>query len=160
MTQGDAFASLLLGWGTSGQLRIKPPVADKSKETGFYIQDDWRVNSKLTVNIGLRYEWSTPYTERYNRSTFADFTDSTGVTVPGLGTLKGVTLFPTAGNRTIPIDRNNFAPRLGVAYSWDPKTVIRAGGGMYYGANMQTNFQYTGPAYFKNASLTSPKTIT
>ena len=85
VTQGDSFASLLLGWGTSGQLRIKPPVADKSKETGFYIQDDWKVNSKLTLNIGLRYEWSTPYTERYNRSTFADFTDSTGVTVPGLG---------------------------------------------------------------------------
>ena len=151
VTQGDSFASLLMGWGTSGQLRIKPPVADKSKETGFYVQDDWRISPKLTLNIGLRYEWSTPYTERYNRSTFADFTDSTGVTVPGLGNLKGITLFPTSGNRTIPIDRNNLAPRLGVAYSWNQKTVIRAGGGMYYGANMQTNFQYTGPAYFKNA---------
>ncbi|HXI38393.1 MAG TPA: TonB-dependent receptor [Bryobacteraceae bacterium] len=151
VTQGDSFASLLLGWGTSGELRIKPPVADKSKETGFYIQDDWKVNSKLTVNIGLRYEWSTPYTERYNRSTFADFTDSSGTTVPGLGEIKGVTLFPVSGRRTLPIDRNNFAPRLGVAYSWDSKTVIRAGAGVYYGANMQTNFQYTGPAYFKNA---------
>jgi hypothetical protein len=151
ITQGDSFASLLLGWGTSGQLRIKPPVADKSKETGFYVQDDWKVNSKLTVNIGLRYEWSTPYTERYNRSTFADFTDSSGMTVPGLGDIKGVTLFPVSGRRTLPIDRNNFAPRLGVAYSWDSKTVIRAGAGVYYGANMQTNFQYTGPAYFKNA---------
>jgi hypothetical protein len=150
-TQGDSFASMLLGWGTDGQLRIKPPVADKSKETGFYVQDDWKVNSKLTVNIGLRYEWSTPYTERFNRSTFADFTDSSGVTVPGLGEVKGVTLFPVPGRRTLPIDRNNFAPRLGVAYSWDSKTVIRAGAGVYYGANMQTNFQYTGPAYFKNA---------
>ncbi len=151
VTQGDSFASLLMGWGTSGQLRIKPPVADKSKETGFYIQDDWRVSSKLTVNIGLRYEWSTPYTERYNRSTFADFSDSTGVTVPGLGLIKGTTLFPVSGNRTIPIDRNNLAPRLGLAYSWNQKTVIRAGAGIYYGADMQTNFQYTGPAYFKNA---------
>jgi hypothetical protein len=151
ITQGDSFASLLLGWGTSGELRIKPAVADKSKETGFYIQDDWKVNSKLTLNIGLRYEWSTPYTERYDRSTFADFTDSTGMTLPGLGELKGVTLFPVSGRRTLPIDRNNFAPRLGLAYSWDSKTVIRAGAGLYYGANMQTNFQYTGPAYFKNA---------
>jgi len=150
-TQGDAFASLLLGWGTDGQLRIKPPVADKSKETGFYIQDDWKVNPKLTVNIGLRYEWSTPYTERFNRSTFADFSTSAGVTVPGLGPLKGVTLFPVDGRRTLPIDRNNFGPRLGLAYSWDSKTVIRAGGGVYYGADMQTNFQYTGPAYSKNA---------
>ena len=150
-TQGDSFASMLLGWGTSGELRIKPAVADKSKETGFYVQDDWKVSSKLTLNIGLRYEWSTPYTERFNRSTFADFTDSTGVTVPGLGTLKGITMFPTSGNRTLPIDRNNFAPRLGLAYSWDSKTVIRGGAGIYYGANMQTNFQYTGPANFKNA---------
>jgi hypothetical protein len=151
VTQGDSFASLLLGWGTSGELRIKPPVADKSKETGFYVQDDWKVTSKLTLNIGLRYEWSTPYTERYNRSTFADFTDSAGVTVPGVGDIRGKTLFPVAGRRTLPIDRNNFAPRLGLAYSWDSKTVIRAGAGVYYGANMQTNFQYTGPAYFKNA---------
>jgi hypothetical protein len=151
VTQGDSFASLLLGWGTSGQLRIKPPVADKSKETGFYVQDDWKVNSKLTVNVGVRYEWSTPYTERYNRSTFADFSGNTGVTVPGLGDLKGITLFPIPGRRTLPIDRNNVAPRLGFAYSWDSKTVLRAGAGVYYGANMQTNFQYTGPAYFKNA---------
>ena len=151
ITQGDSFASMLLGWGTSGELRIKPPVADKSKETGFYVQDDWKVNSKLTVNIGLRYEWSTPYTERYNRSTFADFKDSTGITVPGLGELNGITLYPKSGRRTLPIDRNNFAPRVGFAYSWDSKTVIRAGAGVYYGADMQTNFQYTGPAYFKNA---------
>ena len=81
----------------TGQLNLKPPVADKSKETGFYIQDDWKVNSKLTVNLGLRYEWSTPYTERYNRSTFSDFTGSSGMTVPGLGALNGITLFPDSG---------------------------------------------------------------
>jgi len=155
VTEGDAFASLLLGYGddSTGPLNLKPPVANKSKETGFYIQDDWKVNSKLTLNIGLRYEWSTPYTERYNRSTFSDFTDSTGVTVPGLGELNGITIFPTSGNRTVPIDRNNFGPRLGVAYSWDSKTVIRAGAGLYYGANIATNFQYPGPAFFKGAPI-------
>src|SRR5579863_9625646 len=137
VTQGDSFSSLLLGWGDAngGFLQSTPPVADKSKETGFYIQDDWKVNSKLTVNVGLRYEWSTPYTERYNRMSFADPTGSTGITVPGLGPLNGITLFPTPGNRTIPIDRNNLGPRLGFAYSWDSKTVIRAGGGVYYGTN-------------------------
>ena len=149
-TQGDAFASLLLGWGSAnGQsfLQEIPPVADKSKETGFYVQDDWKVNSKLTVNLGLRYEWSTPYSERYNRSTFSDFTGDSGVTVPGLGDLKGITLFPVSGRRNIPVDRNNFAPRLGVAYSWDSKTVIRAGAGIYYGGSIATNFQYPGPAF-------------
>ena len=68
-----------------------------------------------------------------------------------MGAIKGITLYPTDGRRTLPIDRNNFAPRLGLAYSWDSKTVIRAGAGIYYGANMQTNFQYTGPPYSKNA---------
>ena len=155
VTQGDGFASLLLGYGdnSTGPLNLKPPVADKSKETAFYIQDDWKVNSKLTLNLGLRYEWSTSYTERYNRSSFSDFTDSSGVTVPGLGELNGITVFPTAGHRTVPVDRNNFAPRLGLAYSWDSKTVIRAGAGIYYGANIATNFQYPGPAYTKSAPI-------
>ncbi len=155
VTEGDAFASLLLGYGnnSTGPLNIKPPVADKSKETGFYFQDDWKVNSKLTLNLGVRYEWSTPYTERYNRSTFSDFRTPTGVTVPGLGALNGITVFPTSGMRTVPSDRNNFAPRLGMAYSHDAKTVIRAGAGIYYGANIATNFQYPGPAYYKSAPI-------
>jgi hypothetical protein len=147
VTEGDSFASLMLGYGSNGFLQELPPIADKSKETGFYVQDDWRVNSKLTLNLGLRYEWSTPYSERYNRSTFSDFTDSSGITVPGLGDLRGITLFPTSGNRNIGVDRNNFAPRLGAAYSWDSKTVIRAGAGVYYGMNIATNFQYAGPAF-------------
>ena len=64
-TQGNPFASLLFGYpDDSSVINIYPAVANKSKETGFYFQDDWKVNSKLTVNLGLRYEWSTPYTER------------------------------------------------------------------------------------------------
>jgi hypothetical protein len=119
--QGDPFAGLLLGYGdnSTGPLNLKPAVADKSKETGFYIQDDWKVNSKLTLNIGLRYEWSTPYTERYNRSTFSDFTGQTGITVPGLGDLLGTTIFATPGQRTVPVDRNNIGPRLGIQLGFE-----------------------------------------
>jgi hypothetical protein len=155
VTEGDAFASLLLGYGdnTTGPMNLRPAMANKSKETGFYVQDDWKVSPRLTINLGLRYEWSTPYTERYNRSTFSDFSDSTGVSVPGLGTLKGITIFPTSGNRTVPVDRNNIGPRVGVAYSLDSKTVIRAGAGVYYGANIATNYQYAGPAYNKSAPI-------
>ena len=72
--QGNSFAGLLLGYGDSGSINVTQSVADKSKETGFYFQDDWRVNQKLTLNLGVRYEWSTPYNERHNNSQFSDFT--------------------------------------------------------------------------------------
>ena len=153
-TQGNSIASLLLGYGSGGSMGIYPAVADLSKETGLYVQDDWRVTSKLTVNLGLRYEWSTPYTERFNRVQFSDFSGDSGITVPGIpGPLKGITQFPTSDNRHLPVDRNNVAPRLGIAYALDSKTVIRAGAGVYYGMSVATNFQYSGWAFLASAPI-------
>ena len=157
-TAGNPIAGLLIGYGDNNSLiTVRPRVADKSVETAFYIQDDWKVNPKLTLNLGLRYEWSNPYTERYNRVQFSDFTGNSGITVPGLpltsGPLVGTTIFPGSVGRTIGTDRNNFAPRLGVAYAVTPKTVIRAGGGVYYGNNFATNFQYAGPAFSKDEPI-------
>ena len=56
---GNSIASMLLGWTDSAQLTIQPGPATKSKETAFYFQDDWRVNNRLTVNLGLRNEYET-----------------------------------------------------------------------------------------------------
>ncbi|MBV9341641.1 MAG: TonB-dependent receptor [Acidobacteria bacterium] len=166
-TQGNPFASLLFGFpDNSSVINIYPAVANKSKETGFYFQDDWKVSSKLTLNLGLRYEWSTPYTERFNRTQFSDFTGDSGMSIdltaggqnsaPGLGTqeLFGTTLFPnTFGKRTVPVDRNNFGPRLGFAYQVAQNTVIRGGVGVYYGMSVATNFQYPGTAFRKSATM-------
>ncbi len=163
-TQGNPFASLLFGYpDNSSVINIYPAVANKSKETGFYFQDDWKVNSKLTLNLGLRYEWSTPYTERYNRIQFSDFTGSSGMSIDlssggqtsGLGTvaLNGTTLFPTSGMRSVPVDRNNFGPRLGFAYQLNSNTVVRGGAGAYYGMSVATNFQYPGTAFRKSATM-------
>ena len=92
--QGNPFATILTGYAHDASLHLVPAVADKSKETAFYVQDDWKVTPKLTVNIGLRYEWSTPYTERYNRLQFNDFTGDTGISIPvdrdALGTVSPV----------------------------------------------------------------------
>jgi len=161
-TQGNSFASLLVGFGAAGgasMINILPSVADKSTETAFYVQDDWKVTSKLTVNLGLRYEWSSPYTERFNRQQFSDFTGDTGISVnlpnalnPSQTTpteLVGTTLFVNQGGlgRSVPTDRNNIAPRLGFAWSINPYTVLRGGAGIYYGLSPATNFQYPGTAF-------------
>jgi len=168
---GNPFASLLFGYsdningGANGvsSINIYPAVETKSKETGFYFQDDWKVNSKLTLNLGLRYEWSTPYTERNNLMQFSNFTGSSGMSIdlssggqtPGLGTvaLNGTTLFPTSSTRRVPVYRKNFGPRLGFAYQLNPNTVVRGGGGIYYGMSVATNFQYPGTAFRKSATM-------
>jgi hypothetical protein len=164
--QGNPFATILTGFAHDASLHLVPAVADKSKETAFYVQDDWKVTPKLTVNVGLRYEWSTPYTERRNRLQFNDFTGDTGISIPvdrdpsgmfpqfgQIGEIRGISVFPTSGHRNSPVDRNNFAPRLGFAYQLASNTVLRGGAGVFYGMNVATNFQYAGPAFAKTAVM-------
>jgi hypothetical protein len=167
---GSGMAALLLGYPESGQINVKYSVANKSKETSFYIQDDWKVTPRLTLNLGLRYEWSTPYNERYNRIQFSDFNGDSGVSVDltpkdtdgnvisdlagfGLGVtqLKGTTQFPDSGMRNVPVDRNNFAPRAGFAFQLASNTVLRGGAGMFYGVSPATNFQYAGSSFRRDA---------
>ena len=84
-SDGNPFASLAFGYGdninASSQLVVTPSVANKSLETGFYVQDDWKVTPKLTVNLGLRYQWSSPYTSRGNQIEFSNFTANSGVNI-------------------------------------------------------------------------------
>ncbi len=166
LSDGNSFATMAMGWADpSSSIIVQPSVADKSWETGFYVQDDWKLSARLTVNLGLRYEWSTPYTVRHNLTQFSDFTGDTGISVPlpngldptetTLTDLKGTTLFANQGGlgRSVPTDRNNVAPRLGFAYSINNNTVVRGGAGVYYGMSPATNFQYVGTAF--GASATS-----
>ena len=162
---GDPFAALLVGYGDpSSFINIQPSVADKSWETAFYVQDDFKLSSKLTLNVGLRYGWSTPYTERHDRQQYSNFTGSTGVTVPlpdPMNTtttpteLRGTTIFvgQQGFGRHIATDWKNIAPRVGFAYSLDTKTVVRGGAGIYYGLSPATNFQYTGTAFSSQGDI-------
>jgi len=174
---GNPFASLLFGYGDNinpypsepTSLIINPSVANRSKETGFYIQDDWKVTSKLTVNLGLRYEWSTPYNERFNHLQFSNFTADTGVSLdltsaqaalqgvglnyPSSMELHGTTEFASSSIRSVPTYRKDVGPRLGFAYAINARTVVRGGAGIYFGMSPVTNFQYTGTAFQKTATI-------
>jgi hypothetical protein len=185
VTTGNPYASLAFGYGdnvnASSELVVTPSVANKSLETGFYIQDDWKVNSKLTLNLGLRYQWSSPYTERYNHLEFSNFTADSGVSIdltslpagaqaqgalsvqgqmqsvglnyPASQELFGTTQFPTSSMRTVPTYRKDIGPRLGFSYQVDSQTVLRGGAGVYFGMSPATNFQYPGSAFRKTANF-------
>ena len=145
--QGNGIASLLTGWASGGDLSVHPSVAELSRETSFFVQDDWAVNKRLTLNLGLRYEFSTPYEDRFNRLQIANFTADSGVNVPGIGEIYGVDQFVTSSNRHSNSDYNNIGPRLGIAFQLTPKTVLRGGAGLYYGVNYATSYQDLGPAF-------------
>ncbi len=85
-----------------------------------YVQDDFKVSRKLTLNLGLRYEYATPQWERDDVATNYD---------PGTKTLVRAT---GADRYLVDPDKNNFGPRLGFAYSFDEKTVLRGGYGIAY----------------------------
>jgi hypothetical protein len=88
-----------------------------------YVQDDWRATTSLTLNLGVRYEYSTPYWERDNiLSNFDPATNTMVIAKDG----------SIADRALIDPDRNNFGPRLGFAYTLTPKTVIRGGYGISY----------------------------
>ncbi len=181
---GNPFASLAFGYGdnvnASSQLVVTPSVANKSLETGFYVQDDWKVTPKLTVNLGLRYQWSSPYTSRGNQIEFSNFNADSGVnialtTVPATaptGTFSaqgqmqsvglnlpasqqvlGTTQFPTSSMRTIPTYWKDLGPRVGFSYQLGQQTVVRGGAGIYFGMSPATNFQYPGSAFRKTANI-------
>jgi outer membrane receptor protein involved in Fe transport len=118
---GDPFADFLLGFpqqstrtkgSGQGYLRQVVPAA--------YFQDDWRVNSRLTLNLGVRYEYASPYTEKRDALLNLDYS-----TLPN-----APRLVPVA-NGSEP-DRNNFAPRAGLAWQFAKRGVFRAGYGVYY----------------------------
>lgn len=89
----------------------------------FYFQDDWKVSTKLTVNVGGRYEYATPQWEEKNRIANFDAAANTLIQAKAGGIYERSLVKP---------DRNNFAPRLGIAYTMTPKTVIRSGYGISY----------------------------
>jgi len=172
--RGQAMAAFLYGLPTTGVLQ-KPfttDFADNSNMIAFFFQDNWKVTRKLTLNIGIRYEREGAMWERYNRSV-AGFTPNAPQAfaaqvqanyaanpLPQLPASQfnvngGLVFSGVSGNSKYLYNPFNLGimPRLGFAYSWDAKTVIRGGWGTYFGSlgtRLQDALQY---GFFQNTNV-------
>jgi len=133
-TAGHALASFVLGTVSGATVNPSPAIANQTKYYGAYLQDAYKVSTRLTLNLGLRWEMETPRTDRFNQLTNFDFDARPPLNAPNLN-LRGALTF--VGVNGLPrtntvFDKNNFAPRFGFAYQVAPKTVVRGGAGVFY----------------------------
>ena len=178
---GGAMAAFLLGLPTSGNYTINSASKNDSKYQVLFLQDDWHVRPNLTINMGLRWEYNSPTTERWNRQAIGFDPNATNqVTAPAKAAYAknpisqlpvgqfnpvGGILFATADNR-VPTEtpKTAFSPRFGI--SWTPtalhsRTVLRAGVGIFdyvYGViqPQQPGFSYTNTYVATNNSYLTP----
>jgi hypothetical protein len=167
---GGEIASFLLGV-PAGNMAVNASYAERNSIYAFYVQDDYKVSPKLTLNLGLRYEVESPTTERYDRAVRNfDATSSSPLEamakaqyaaspIPEIPAAQfavrgGLTFVNAGGNPRGYWDpsKKNFMPRIGIAYQLDSRTVLRAGFGIYF-SPLGTLYTNTEPAGF---SLTTP----
>jgi hypothetical protein len=166
-TSGNAFASFLLGYPTADTnnlsfVPIAAPLEVYERYFAAYLQDDWRITSKFTINAGLRFERESGLMEREDRFTVAfdrDAVSPLNVTVPadpvaGTPARQVTGGLRYAGQDGFPRHQGNppnqkWAPRVGAVYAVDSKTVIRGGYGLFwapwnYQAQSDTNYGQIG----------------
>lgn len=129
---GSSLANFLLGYqpGFVGRGDPGGPYFQSSKEIAFFVQDDWKVNPNLTLNLGLRYDIFMAPTERFDRQ--SNF-------VPGSKTIQMAGNGAPGGRDLVNTDKNNFGPRIGFAWSGlksDKTLVIRGGYGLLYATDI------------------------
>lgn len=123
---GSPVADMLLGYPNSITIGTPSDANERARNYYFYIQDDWTVNARLTINFGIRYEITAP---------FYDANDKLANLVTDPGPLYAQ--YVTAGDPRLPrslqyLDKNNFAPRLGFAYRAPGGIVLRGGAGIFF----------------------------
>jgi hypothetical protein len=147
---GQGMAAFLLGQPTSGNFEPYPSNdrADEVVQHGVFVQDDWRVSPKLTLNLGLRYDVELGMTERYYRNTAGfDFTSPSPIEadakdayaanpipeVPAdqFAVRGGYTFLSDSNPHVWDADTNNIQPRFGFSYKLDEKTIMRGGLGLF-----------------------------
>ena len=146
---GSAMADMLLGVMSNSESQIGAPIANfRNNYYAFYLEDSWRVNKRLTINAGIRWEAEPPYLDKHDAIVNIDYVwDNSHEPIfvrAGTGNLlDGNPQFPVGppfklvrdgrfGRRASRADWNDIAPRLGLAYQVNDKTVIRSGAGLYF----------------------------
>ncbi len=136
-TTGDAYASFLLGLANSASLSKTDTILSRASYWAGYVQDDYRVASRLTINAGLRWESELPRQVDGNKlNGFNPYAVNPVSGTPGVVTFAGRNGAPET---SFDANYKNFAPRLGFAYSGPRGLVIRGGGGIFYGPNVSTS---------------------
>ncbi len=169
-TLGGTLASMLMGI-PGGSMSVTDSYVEQDKYFALYVQDDWKVTRKLTVNMGVRWELETPITERFNRAAVGFAGDTPNplndaaranyaknpiaeLPVADFRAMGGQTFADVAPNgRTYwKGQKDNFQPRFGFAYQWKPKTIVRGGYGIFtssigvnYSNTIQTGFSQSTP---------------
>jgi hypothetical protein len=130
---GVGLASFLLGAASTGTVNIASGHTLQNFYYAGYIQDDFRVNRRLTLNLGFRYETETPFTEKRNQFHRFDAALASPVRNASFPNLTGGLVYAGPDSRqAYRRDGNNFAPRFGFAYSPIERTVIRGGAGLFF----------------------------
>ena len=153
---GNAFASFLLGAPNTASALFPTTAGMRYRRYALFAQDSWRITNSLTLSYGLRYDYDSPGYEINNHlSTFSPTTPN-----PGAGGSPGGLVFASGSGYAhsfVNPWRDGFAPRLGVAYQMNKKTVLRASGGLYYATMLETGSSTAG--FNVNATFTSPDTF-
>lgn len=132
---GDGLATLLLGYVQSGQMRTEPRVGITVPYGGLFLQDDWRVTSRLTFNLGIRWDSDRPMREMHDRTSWFDFDAVLPIRPAGLAPPRGGLVFANrngTARANKDADNNNFAPRVGLAYQVTSRLVVRSGFGVFF----------------------------
>jgi hypothetical protein len=159
---GNALASLLVGFPQSASVRDVDPIDRRSRYYSLFVQEDWKVNRSLTLNLGLRWEAHTPRVDAFDRqSSFDPFRINPVSNTPG------VVIFANRdgyGRTLYEGDWNNFMPRFG--FAWRPggndKTVLRGGYGVFFGPplpgsnNGTAGFESSGDFTSPDNGITAP----
>lgn len=131
---GNGIASMLVGLG-SGSMQILPPLLTSNDYLSLFVQDQWKVTSRLSVELGLRWDLETPRTERFDQLSYWDYDSPSplAASVPSMPNLRGGLRFVGVdAEHQFRTDHNNFAPRVSLAWQLGSKTVLRAGYGLFY----------------------------